>query len=154
MEIWCYACKKWIGVYDSHPYEKFYSSNVSDAFTPGLWPNLRAMAKENERRQRERTIFGLSKNDIFYFIESRWWRSWRSFLVGNASYPPAIDNSILMEDNKLLPDLSLMVDFHILSEGNWKKVQGIYGGGPALSEGDIDGPQHEHLKRQLRIWRA
>jgi hypothetical protein len=112
------------------------------------------MVKENDKRQRERRIFGLSKNDEFYFVASAWWRSWRSFLVGNASYPPSIDNSVLLENNELMPNLSPMVDFHIFSKDNWKIIHDIYGGGPQITEESLSGPQYLHLLGQLKLWRG
>jgi hypothetical protein len=156
LEVWCYPCNKWIGVYDSHPCERYFAKLVCDAYQPitVLSPMILSMVEENERRQRERRIYGLSKNDEFYFVSSNWWRLWRSFLVGNASYPPAIDNSILLENNQLMPHLSPMVDFHIFSRENWQRIQQIYGGGPEINEESLSGPQYLHLQSQLKLWRG
>lgn len=155
LEVWCYACNKWIGVYDSHPCERYFVKLISDLYLPvlGLSPMIRSMIKENDRRQRERKIFGLSKNDVFYFVASDWWRSWRAFLIGNQSHPPAIDNTVLLENNKIMPHLSPMVDFHIFSKENWEIVHDIYGGGPAIKESDLESPEYLHLQSQLKLWR-
>jgi hypothetical protein len=156
LELWCYACNKWIGGFDSHPCERYFTRMISDALRPivSQYPMIQIMIEENERRQRERCIYGLSRNDTFYFVSSIWWRSWRSFLIGDESFPQAIDNSILMENGILMPHLSPMVDFHIFSQENWTRVHKIYGGGPEISEKDIHGQEYIHMATQLKMWRG
>jgi hypothetical protein len=52
-----------------------------------------------------------------------------SFLSGEALPPGPIDNSALINEGCLNPEISLNLDFVMVSEQTWTNLLEIYGGG-------------------------
>ena len=154
LELWCNTCNKWLGTHDAHLCEqaqvKEITSRLMDvACTSAFTENI----GYNQRRQKERSIYGFKRHDTLYFVAKEWFSHWRAFLMGNGLPPGPIDNSSLFLNGRLIPDLNLMDDFEIISESNWSRLVEIYTGGPPASEDAIGGQDYEFFRSELQILR-
>jgi hypothetical protein len=149
LEAWCYSCKKWLGVFDAPLSERHQVKWMLQSLAQN--PDLEL----NAVRQRERNIFGLEREDPLALISSNWFMQWRSFLLGNAGRPGPMDNTHLFDQNeRLRADIDYFLDYTFLSEENYWKLHGIYGGGPPIIEREIESrPEYDHIRFQLASWR-
>ncbi|RKP22568.1 hypothetical protein SYNPS1DRAFT_31823 [Syncephalis pseudoplumigaleata] len=126
----------------------------------------------NERRQWEREIPYVLDSTPFCFVAVSWMQAWNEFLLGNAPPPGPIDNSSLLEpvhtyDEQGVPHITHAlaqhvrpdIDFWIVSTGEWTTIEQCYGGGPHLSESNLDATKHmdlithmRHLRESVPAW--
>eukprot|EP00455_Lapot_gusevi_P009468 TRINITY_DN1423_c0_g1_i5.p1 TRINITY_DN1423_c0_g1~~TRINITY_DN1423_c0_g1_i5.p1 ORF type:complete len:919 (+),score=331.64 TRINITY_DN1423_c0_g1_i5:79-2835(+) len=80
----------------------------------------------------------LKEGDTWHLVDSRWWRMWvqysgfESNVADEASRPGPIDNESLQGEKalELKADLTENLDYVLLSQEQWEKLVGWYGGGP------------------------
>ncbi|KAI8056720.1 hypothetical protein BDF22DRAFT_667659 [Syncephalis plumigaleata] len=112
----------------------------------------------NERRQWERDIPYQLDETPFCFVSIEWMQSWNEFLLGNTPPPGPVNNNALItsvqsydEDGtlsityELLSSVRPNIHFLIISTGEWKLIEQSYGGGPHLSESDLNATKHAQL---------
>ncbi|KAI8911513.1 hypothetical protein EDD86DRAFT_245794 [Gorgonomyces haynaldii] len=104
LELWCY----YVGSVDAHPVERYIVNYFAGLIlsTQGLPQWVHQQWQLNDRRQHERKLHGISKQDTLLFIDIVWLRQWREFLAGNAMPPGPLDNTALVNNGALNPDIS------------------------------------------------
>lgn len=74
----------------------------------------------------------LLKHSSLFLISSSWWENWVSYVNNTSSYrPDAIDNSSLLLNHSLHPDLT-EADYELIPEKAWAFLVSWYTGGPAI----------------------
>ncbi|ORY06574.1 hypothetical protein K493DRAFT_18303 [Basidiobolus meristosporus CBS 931.73] len=150
-ELWCYRCNRWMGT-NCSDIETCRVNEIMSLMATSL-PSL-YKSEEIARRRKERSISMYQQFEVGYFVEQGWMTQWQGFVLGNNPAPgPITNHRLLTEQGSLNPDLVLWEDYSMISQEAWKQFQQIYGGGPALDEGAIDGPQYVNLRRTIKYWK-
>ncbi|KAK9729549.1 hypothetical protein K7432_000230 [Basidiobolus ranarum] len=151
MELWCYHCNRWIGT-NCSDIETHRANEIMTLMATNV-PSL-YNSEEIVRRRKERNISMYEGFEIGHFIEQSWMSEWQGFVLGNNPAPGPITNSRLCTaQGGFDPDLVLWEDFFMISQEAWKQFLQAYGGGPALNEESIEGPQYVDLRRTIKYWK-
>ncbi|KAJ3285448.1 Ubiquitin carboxyl-terminal hydrolase 33 [Borealophlyctis nickersoniae] len=155
LEVWCYGCRKWVGVVDAHPVERAKLRSIAGTFVSRSAAALHCDADGtlNARRQRERDAYPFTYRDALCFVAADWLTEWKAFLLGNSGPPGPIDNSALLVDGMFDPDARPNADFGFISRDNWNMLRDIYGGGPEVSVDHLLPERHEALIGLIAFWR-
>eukprot|EP00842_Homolaphlyctis_polyrhiza_P000183 jgi/Hompol1/1165/HPOL_002657-RA len=106
LEMWCYNCQKWLGVFDSHVVEQHKVLAIANQIRFNVGPQHFCSQAMTLRRQYERSLGAWHPYDTIFLIEAGWASRWSKFLLGNGPSPGAINNRSLLLPNGLLnPDL-------------------------------------------------
>ncbi|ESO00675.1 hypothetical protein HELRODRAFT_101065 [Helobdella robusta] len=85
-----------------------------------------------EQKSKIKPLLGtkLSLNDTWYLIDGKWFKQWQTYvsfddvennnILDDSIYPGPIDNSqLLLDSNKLKPDITEEVDYYFLPQKAW-----------------------------------
>ncbi|RUS23493.1 hypothetical protein BC938DRAFT_475050 [Jimgerdemannia flammicorona] len=162
LEIYCYACQKWLGTSSSHSAERAKVQSLTQLFSTSITSPEHLMEVHlNSRRQHERDFSTVNWNkavneDHCKLVSSSWIFRWSDFLLGNTLPPGPIDNrSLLLEDGSVNTHIVCGVEFHIVGKEEWESIRDIYSVvGRALSEDDIRGDAYVFVRKSIADMRS
>ncbi|KAJ3059170.1 hypothetical protein HDU98_004804, partial [Podochytrium sp. JEL0797] len=109
LEMWCYACKKWLGQQGLSPVAECERVNtLAETFTHSTSPQihtLQHLSQYNSQRHTERELFRIEPHAAVRFVSAEFWGRWNLFLMGDEGPPGEIDNRAL-----------------VLPQGLWREV--------------------------------
>eukprot|EP00761_Pharyngomonas_kirbyi_P012405 gb/GECH01012432.1/.p1 GENE.gb/GECH01012432.1/~~gb/GECH01012432.1/.p1 ORF type:complete len:861 (+),score=178.12 gb/GECH01012432.1/:1-2583(+) len=76
--------------------------------------------------------------DTYYMLSTKWWKDWSKYVgydpiaTKEAKHPGPIDNTPLLNGDKLKRQLAEYYEYHLVSETEWNQFLEWYGGGPAI----------------------
>ena len=77
----------------------------------------------------------------WYIVSTKWITKWKRFLSLSSSinlFPGPVNNSCLLSDQELRPDLKKGTDYKGVSRHVWEALMVLYDGGPAITRGRLD----------------
>ncbi len=105
---------------------------------PYLWPAGPPMTWEQER---DDIGAAMAKGQVrqvnqpFFVVSFPWLSSWREYASGGGKRPPPINNSDLLEENKVASirkGIAPNYDYEIVPGPVWQRLHAWYGGGPSI----------------------